>query len=70
MDAVLCDSDGMVSTRRHPKFDGSFLHFLNHLRRLSGHAPYEGAPFPCTGSAHLAHEHIRCTSSAHRGAAA
>lgn len=69
MEMRLCDDAGMVS---HEPLSGddksacvSYLHRLNHLRSLSGHAPYDGEPFPCTGSAHLAGEHIKCTSPAH-----
>jgi len=57
MNLRLCDDQGKV--------EGHYVGVLNHLRHLSGHAPYVGAPFACTGSAHLAGEHIRCTSPAH-----
>jgi hypothetical protein len=57
MDLRLCDDAGMVA--------GKYLDVLNRLRGLSGKQPYEGKPFPCTGSAHLAGEHIRCVSTAH-----
>lgn len=39
---------------------------LNRLRALGGHKPYpEDADIQCTGSAHLAGEHILCTSPVH-----
>lgn len=57
MNLRLCDDDGMV--------EGHYVGVLNHLRHLSGHSPYQGDSFPCTGSAHLAGEHIHCTSPAH-----
>lgn len=62
----LCDDEGMVSAEPHAgPFEGTYLDFLNHLRGMSGHALYEGEAFACTGSAHLAWEHIRCTGPAH-----
>lgn len=70
MNMRLCDDLGMVSYEPvHddlPTAHTSYLDRLNGLRSMSGHSPYEGEPFACTGDAHLAHEHIRCTSSAHR----
>lgn len=70
LEARLCDDDGMVSHERTPPnaFDAelTYMKQLNNLRAVSGHGPYEGEPFHCTGSAHLAHEHIRCTSPAHQ----
>jgi hypothetical protein len=57
MDMRLCDDEGMV--------DGEYVVALNRLRSLSHLDPFKGAPFACTGSAHLAGEHIRCTSPAH-----
>lgn len=70
MDMRLCDDEGMISTR--PIADGlpaeqtSYLDRLNHLRSLGGDSRYEGGPVPCTGNAHLAYEHIRCTNPRHR----
>jgi hypothetical protein len=66
----LCDEDGIVSHKpvAEPNvFDADLTYYkqLNNLRRHSGFEPYEGEPFTCTGSAHLAGEHIRCTSIAH-----
>lgn len=58
MELRLCDDEGMVS--------GEYLAKLNHLRNLSGHQPYVGKPFPCTGSAHLAGEHIKCINEYHK----
>ena len=73
MAARLCDDDGNVSAARHPgPFQGSYLDFLHHLRTLTARGRGEKAPdrisepFPCTGHAHLAGEHIRCTSPAHQ----
>lgn len=53
----LCDNEGMV--------EGLYIDVLNGLRVLGDHDRYTGPPFPCTGSAHLAGHHIRCTSPAH-----
>lgn len=53
----LCDNDGMVA--------GTFIDELNRLRALTRLEPWTGDPFVCTGDAHLAGEHIRCTSPAH-----
>jgi len=61
----LCDDDGMISQVR---VDGeetlTYLGQHNRLAALTGHAPIS-TPFDCTGSAHLAGEHIYCTSPAH-----
>lgn len=57
MGMTMCDPDGMKR--------GPHLETLNRLRQLSGHEPYTGEPFTCTGHAHLAGEHIECLSSAH-----
>lgn len=77
MEARLCDDDGMVSDERvapgspGTAFDPDLTYrkLLNNLRARNGNPdarkPYEGEPFPCTGSAHVAGEHVRCTSSAH-----
>lgn len=54
MELRLCDDYGMVS--------GKYIDILNNLRALGGHDPYNGKPFACTGDAHLAHNHIKCTS--------
>lgn len=63
---IFCDNKGLVSHERHPRFNGSYLDFLNHLRRLSGHAPFEGEPFFCTGSVTLAAVgQQRCEGPAH-----
>lgn len=66
----LCDDDGMVSHEivDPPNLiqpDLTYLRGLNNLRRTTGLPPYEGEPFVCTGHAHLAGEHIECTSPAH-----
>lgn len=71
--ARLCDDHGMVSDERvAPGEPGTVLNpaltyrqLLNNLRAHTGLPPYEGEPFWCTGSAHLAREHFRCTSPAH-----
>lgn len=70
MDARLCDDDGVVSDEHVTPSNAlnptlTYRGLLNNLRRVSGHEPYQGKPFTCTGSAHLAGEHIRCTSPAH-----
>lgn len=67
----LCDDEGIVSHARvePPNAftpDLTYYEQLNNLRQHGGHAPYEGEPFACTGSAHLAGEHILCTSPAHK----
>lgn len=74
MELRLCDAGGVVS--HEPPMDGpgqhtshvSYLDRLNYLRLLT-HYPdsyeRETEPFACTGSAHLAGHHIRCTSPAH-----
>lgn len=66
----LCDDDSYVSQEPvDPQpVDGLTLTYLDQHNRFAawtGHAPVE-EPFSCTGSAHLAGEHIRCTSPAHR----
>lgn len=74
MDARLCDDAGMVSDQPvDPGNLGSNLDSqltyrkqLNNLRAQTGLPPYTGEAFSCTGSAHLARQHIRCTSPAHR----
>lgn len=71
MEARLCDDQGLVSHEpvRCPDMlrpEWTYLRQLNHLRaRTPNAAPYEGEPFACTGSTHLAGEHIRCVSPAH-----
>lgn len=69
----LCDDNGMVSDERvrggspgttlDPKL--TYRQLLNNLRGHTGLAPYTGDPFTCTGSAHLAREHFRCTNPRH-----
>lgn len=74
MEVRLCDDEGLVSNERvAPGSPGTildpeltYLKLLNNLRGHGGHEPFDGSPFPCTGSAHLAGQHIRCTSPAHR----
>jgi hypothetical protein len=72
-EALLCDDAGLVSTERvAPGAPGTtfdpeltYLKLLNNLRAHTGLPPYEGEPFRCTGSAHLAGEHMRCTNPIH-----
>lgn len=65
----LCDDGGMVSHNfpGDPEH-GSYLDRLNYLRAQTGlrdeHLPVKD-PFACTGNAHLAGHHVRCTSPAH-----
>lgn len=70
----LCDDEGMCS---HEPIKGedttheSYLDRLNQLRWLThgqrgGRVEPVTEPFECTGSAHQAGEHIRCTSPAHK----
>lgn len=74
----LCDYAGMVShdpileETAAPTCDRSYLDRLNRLRRMTHASGGERVddvtePFACTGSAHLAGEHFRCTSPAHHG---
>lgn len=79
MEVRLCDDDGMVSdVRVAPGSPGTafdpdltYRKLLNNLRRRNRspdhRGPYEGEPFPCTGSAHVAGRHVRCTSPTHGG---
>lgn len=65
----LCDGDGIVSQELadpQPLGDETltYLGLHNRLAALSGHGP-QTDPFTCSGSAHYAGEHIRCTSPAH-----
>lgn len=72
----LCDDEGQVSSKLvdaegEPGGDRTYLDRLNRLRRWGAFARGESIDditesFACTGSAHLAGEHIRCTSRAHR----
>jgi hypothetical protein len=55
MEMRLCDDYGQTDLEK-----------LNRLRYLSKYPAYTGLPFACTGSAHLAGEHVRCTSPAHK----
>ncbi len=69
----LCDEAGLVSDERvEPGAPGTlfdpnltYRQQLNNLRAHTGLAAYTGEPFACTGSAHLAREHIRCTNPIH-----
>jgi len=69
----LCDDDGMVSDQPvdrvpFPGDEGlTYRGLLNNLRAHTGLPPYEGEPFRCTGSAHLAGMLIWCTSPWHSG---
>lgn len=73
-EARLCDDAGLVSDQRvTPGSPGTLLdpdltyrQLLNNLRGHTGLPPYEGQPFRCTGSAHLAGEHFRCTNPRHQ----
>lgn len=72
-DARLCDDAGMISDE--PVTPGSpgttfdpeltYRRLLNNLRHYTGLPPYTGTPVACTGSAHLAGEHFRCTNPIH-----
>ena len=79
MEVRMCDDDGMISdTPVEPGSPGTlfdpdltYLKLLNNLRAHNNNpdARYpvdEGIKIPCTGSAHLAGQHIRCTSPAHK----
>lgn len=73
MDIQLCDETGMVSDvpvapgTPGTEFDPllTYRRLLNNLRAHTGLAAYDGPPIACTGSAHLAGEHIRCTNPCH-----
>lgn len=79
MSMQLCDDDGMVS---HEQVDEDSVPLgLTYLARhvylqgltdrgreyLKAHPEIEEKPWHCTGHAHLAGHHIRCTSPAHQG---
>lgn len=75
MDMRLCDNDGVVSHNfvEDGKDNETYLDRLNRLRNMTlrsqgNKEEWIGDPFNCTGHAHLAGEHIRCTSSAHHTA--
>lgn len=67
----LCDDHGRISDElvEGPKnpFDPDLTYRkqLNYLRAHTGLSPYEGKPFLCTGSMHLAGGHIQCTNPIH-----
>ena len=66
----LCDAAGMISHEPvdppNPLAPGlTYCAQHNNLRGVTGHEPWTGEPFACTGHAHLAHMHILCTSPAH-----
>jgi hypothetical protein len=69
----LCDDQGQVShalidAPEEPKIDGTYLERLNALRDATSHGGSRKpvtTPFTCTGHAHLAGEHILCTSPIH-----
>lgn len=68
-EARLCDDRGLISDEPVDMVSAApgltYRRLLNNLRSHTGLPPYDGAPVVCTGSAHLAREHIRCTSPAH-----
>lgn len=78
LEVRLCDDAGLVSNERvEPGSPGTvldpdltYMKLLNNLRARNrnpdARKPYTGEPFVCTGSAHLAGEHIRCTGPAHQ----
>lgn len=73
MQVQLCDHEGLVSDE--PVAPGSpgtvldpqltYRKLLDNLRAVTGLPPHVGLPFACTGSAHLAREHIQCTNPRH-----
>lgn len=73
MDARLCDDAGMVSDERVPRGEPgtaldpelTYRRLLDNLRAVGGLPRYTGPAFQCTGSAHLAGEHFRCTNPIH-----
>lgn len=73
MEARLCDDNGMVSRERvePPNVFNPDLTYLGQLNNLRARTYPRGEhkpvtePFHCTGSAHQAGEHVRCTSPAH-----
>jgi hypothetical protein len=69
-EAPLCDDTGTVSdlpVTPANAFDPdlTYRRQLNNLRAHAGLQPYEGPAFRCTGSAHLAGQHIRCGRPMH-----
>lgn len=66
MSLRLCDDHGMVNEQPIPDGPAGYTYRgrHNHLAGMAG-LPLVTEDFACTGSAHLAHEHIRCTSPAH-----
>jgi hypothetical protein len=70
MELRLCDDTGMVSLEAAPDCTPpkTYLDVLNvlrsHTKPFGEHKPVTES-FACTGSAHLAGQHIRCTSPAH-----
>lgn len=80
IDLRLCDDDGMVSHKpietrdgELPTLDESYMARHLRLQRMSSRGleylkQYPGFgddPWPCTGHAHMAGLHIRCSSPAH-----
>ena len=70
----LCDEQGMVSHEQVPLPEGSqqtFIDRLNYFKTFSANPdarkPYEGEPFPCTGSMSIAGDTIYCNNPFHRG---
>jgi hypothetical protein len=51
-----------------PNLTLTYLDVLNNLRRHTAYGDFKPIiePFVCTGHAHLAGEHILCTSPAHK----
>lgn len=74
MELPLCDDSGMVSDEQVPGTDFSYLARHRHLQGmtkrgqeyLKAHPEIGEKSWTCTGHAHLAGEHIRCTSPAHQ----
>lgn len=66
----LCDDDGLVSDEIAHSGPGLTLTYLDvhHNLRVQTRPGCDRItkPFHCTGSAHLAGMHIRCTSPAHK----
>lgn len=71
MEMRLCDDDGKVSRAfivdERETLDKCCIDRLNRLRNMTLHGdkPEIVASFMCTGHAHLAGEHIRCSSPFH-----
>lgn len=67
----LCDENGLISDEYAPASTMAlgqhvtYRQVLNNLRAATSLPPYTGPALTCTGSAHLAGQHIKCTNPLH-----